>query len=193
MTIKYTSFILYSLIWLGFILFGCSNPESEDEQETDMNGTSEMERPDNVAIDTEGNEIFKFDDGAALEGLGWLIGSWTGKSGNSKQHENWMRLSDEVMQGNSHTVVKGDTSFSETMRIELYGDDVYYTVKVAQNKYPVSFKLISITDDEVQFENLEHDFPNLITYHLDGNKLKAKIEGKGKGEQTSVEFNFVRN
>lgn len=122
----------------------------------------------------------------------WLSGNWKIAKSGDNTHEKWIRISDQIMQGKGYTIENGDTTFSETMRIEQFGNDIFYVVKVAESKYPVPFKLIKLDKNEVTFENSEHDFPQRIIYKLkaDGS-LHARIEGRTtKGEEQGMDFLF---
>ena len=54
------------------------------------------------------------------------------------------------------------------------------------------FALVEFTPKKFIFENLEHDFPQRITYefHKDG-KLTSSIEGTVNGENKRIEFSFT--
>lgn len=172
-----------------FILFSACNNSNNVIDDEDSDSTSSIDTVANVHANLNENE---FGENAVLKPLSWMIGSWEGKNSRGIMYENWTRLSDDVMQGRSFTIVEGDTAFSETMRIQQFETDVYYIVKVSHNEYLISFKLIEKGAKDVTFENLEHDFPNRIFYSLKGDDLYARIEGKGKGDRASIDFHFLR-
>ncbi len=126
--------------------------------------------------------------------LSWIIDRWISPPGESITYENWVKIDDSTFSGESHTVENGDTVFSEQLRIEKIGDDVYYTAIVKHNPGPVHFKLVELGENKAVFENPEHDFPNRITYMLkDDGSLYARIEGKNKkGEEVTGEFFYTR-
>ena len=66
--------------------------------------------------------------------------------------------------------------------------------KVAENEYPVPFRLTSVESGRVVFENPTHDFPQKIIYQRNGtHALKVTIEGPGDGEESrQVGFDFLR-
>ena len=116
-----------------------------------------------------------------IKKLKWLQGTWTitnTKPGQSGL-EHWDELKGEL-RGYSVTLKGVDTIFSEKLRITRRDNNWYYVADVSENQKPVYFKLISITDKGFVCENPEHDFPKMITYQLDGNKLRATISGDGK-------------
>jgi hypothetical protein len=119
--------------------------------------------------------------------LDWLEGTWTRldvKPGRTA-HENWQKISPVEWKG-SGLVMKGtDTAFVEKLKLVIKDDNIYYVADLAENKEPVYFKLTAITDNSFVCENPQHDFPKMIAYQKDGNKIKATISGDGKS------FNYL--
>lgn len=76
-----------------------------------------------------------------------------------------------------------DTVFSETVQIYKTADGqlLFETLVNGQNNDElVYFNSSKLTPQQVVFENLNHDFPNVICYELaSSNKLNAYISGKG--------------
>jgi hypothetical protein len=50
----------------------------------------------------------------------------------------------------------------------------------------------TVGENEVLFENLQHDFPQRIGYRRDGDSLRAWIEGPRNGQNKRVEFPYTR-
>ena len=119
----------------------------------------------------------------------WLKGKWQNISGNKISIENWDLADDSILEGESVTTENGIVTFSEKLKIEKTGDDIFYTADVKHNPQPVSFKLVKISDNEAVFENPEHDFPQKISYRNEDGNLHAWIEGPGKnGEWKKIDF-----
>ena len=133
-------------------------------------------------------------DSNPFDKLNWIVDKWISPPGESITYENWVRLDDTTYSGESRTVKDGDTVFTEQLKIEKIGDDIFYTAIVEHNPGPVSFKLIELEDNKAVFENPEHDFPNRIIYMLkDDGSLYSRIEGKNKkGEEVKDEFLYTR-
>jgi Domain of unknown function (DUF6265) len=114
--------------------------------------------------------------------LGWLEGTWVrmnvrpGHSGS----EQWIKVSPTELQGIGVTMKGRDTVFVEKFKLVIKDYTIYYIADVSENKRPVDFKLIEISEKEFTCENPEHDFPKRIRYQKDGNKIKATISGSGK-------------
>jgi hypothetical protein len=116
-----------------------------------------------------------------LKKLSWLEGTWKrtnvkpGRSG----HERWERKGD-VMQGWGVSMRGADTTFVEKIKILSKDGELYYVADVPENQQLIYFKLTTITDTGFVCENPEHDFPKMISYQREDNKLKASISGNGK-------------
>lgn len=131
-----------------------------------------------------------------LEQLDWIIGKWKRESRRGEVYETWQRLSDSTVEGDSWIVSSSDgkkVPLESLLLVEMAGD-VFYIPKVAENEYPVPFRLTSMEPGRVVFENPTHDFPQKIIYQRTGDdELKVTIEGPGDGEEArQVDFNFRR-
>jgi hypothetical protein len=79
------------------------------------------------------------------------------------------------------------------MRIvtESAGDIVFVASPAGQAT--TTFTLKFVGEDEVAFENLQHDFPQRIIYRLEQpDKLIGRIEGTINGESRSVDFPMTK-
>ena len=128
-----------------------------------------------------------------FEKLNWIIGTWTGEGNGGTMYETWTKFSNQLIIGESYSILNEDTVFSETMRIEQLDSSIFYIVKVSHNKSEILFKLIDAGNNKVIFENLEHDFPTRIIYiKKDSDTLHARIEGTSEGEAKSQDFIMTR-
>lgn len=127
-----------------------------------------------------------------LEKASWLLGEWGNKSPEGELTERWKRENDSVFKGESYFVTGDkDTVFAETIVLDETDEKLAYTVTVPDqnNAKPVRFKMTSITDGQIVFENPKHDFPAKITYKKIGNdSLKAEISGMRDGKPSSEIF-----
>ncbi len=127
--------------------------------------------------------------------IGWLIGVWQRETERSITEESWSRLSESTFEGESVTTSKanGETVFTESLLLVEMEDELFYIPKVAENTYPVPFKLIEIGEDRATFENVDHDFPQRIQYRLLGaDSLMVTISGDQDGQSRKVDFPFLR-
>ena len=124
-----------------------------------------------------------------LQRMEWLVGTWqrtdlpVGRSG----HERWAR-DGGGFSGIGVARQGAGTVFEETLRIEARDGEIVYIAEVAHNPAPVVFRLIRIDDDGFVFENPAHDFPKVIAYRRDGDRLRVRVSA---GKQAS-EFAFQR-
>ena len=124
-----------------------------------------------------------------MEKLLWIIDKWVSSDGESKSYERWEKINDSLFEGCSETIKSGETIFSEKLKIQKTGNDIFYIADVSHNPEPVKFKLTSLDDIEAVFENPEHDFPKKITYKNENGSLHAWIEGPAKnGEWKKIDF-----
>jgi hypothetical protein len=134
-------------------------------------------------------------EGADLEGLRWLDGAWVRQTQKGSAYERWRVLGERTMEGESWQVAKdgGARKVTESLLLCEMGGEVFYISKVAENPYPVAFKLVSHTPGHALFENPTHDFPTRIGYERTEQGMTAWIEGPGEdGKPHKIEFVFER-
>ena len=133
-----------------------------------------------------------------MDELGWLLGTWKRESRQGTAYEVWTRLGERVHEGRGFVVPKEGSErvpLEDLLLVEM-GGDVFYISKVAENPYPVGFRLTSTRKREAVFENPQHDFPKKISYKLqEDGTLLAAIEGPGGegGQPRRIEYRFVRD
>lgn len=125
----------------------------------------------------------------------WLIGSWQNVSENEVSTEIWEKKNDSLFTAKSFVIVKNDTVFSESIRIEQRGNSLFYipTVKEQNQGQAVEFLLVRYNEGQLAFENLKHDFPQKITYNkITNDSILAEISGMVDGKNKTVQFPFTR-
>ena len=130
-----------------------------------------------------------------LRHLRWLAGTWQRETAKSISIETWRWLSDRTLEGEGIRLSKasGDTAFTESLRIVEMQGETFYLAKVAENPYPVPFKLTSFESGHAVFENPEHDFPQRLTYvHNATDSLTVLVEGERKGRRRGIRFRFAK-
>jgi hypothetical protein len=135
-------------------------------------------------------------DAAKIEQLDWMLGTWEGIDDNELTFvEVWNKGTGNSMYGSGATITPdGDTLFKETLKIELVEGTPYYVATVPENPGPVLFKLVESDDNHCVFENLEHDFPQRISYRLETkNTLSVKLEGFENGLPKTEGLLFEKN
>jgi hypothetical protein len=100
-----------------------------------------------------------------------------------RRHNAWH---DRIVSGNR-------TVAFEFMRIAVNMDDMVEFIASPSGQETARFKMVSMNENEVVFENPEHDFPTRIIYQLmsDGSLL-GRIEGIDKGTPRTAEFPMTR-
>jgi hypothetical protein len=129
-----------------------------------------------------------------VAGMKWLSGCWASVDGEPGSGEQWMAPAGRSMFGISRTVRDGTTVAFEFMRIaeDEHGKVVFVALPSGQK--PTTFELISLSENEVVFENPEHDFPQRVIYRLmPGNRLTGRIEGTVNGTARHVDFPMMKS
>ena len=111
-----------------------------------------------------------------LRSLFWMAGVWVTGGDEDRVEEQWSQADGGTMRGVNRVLRRGETVFSEQLRIEKREDGIFY-VAAPEGQEPTTFEMVQMAPAKVVFENLTHDFPNRITYWLstDG-RLHARIE-----------------
>ncbi|MBT2619350.1 DUF6265 family protein [Chryseobacterium sp. ISL-6] len=133
------------------------------------------------------NELKKFE---------WLIGTWVTKTPKGNLYETWSKKNDTEFYGKSYYLNKKDTIFSESVRLVEKEEKLYYIVSVSgqNNELPVSFASnINPDPSHLIFENLQHDFPQIISYKkIDSDALIAEISATKNGKTKKMTFSMQR-
>ena len=130
---------------------------------------------------------------SGVDQLEWISGCWVSDDGKERIEEQWMKPAGQSMMGMSRTVAGGKTVFTEYLQIREKDGQLAYIAAIGIGAKSVVFKQIKRTNDEVVFENPEHDFPQRIIYRRESaDKLFARIEGKEKGVEKGMDFRYTR-
>lgn len=126
-------------------------------------------------------------DCKSIDEIAWIIGEWQQanirKTNAKVTHENWQRVSESTLEGVGFTLDENDSVlFQESLRIVAMQDQLFYIAKVNGNPLPIAFKADSCDKNHVKFQNLSHDFPNVIHYTHTQAGLQVAVEANdGKG------------
>jgi hypothetical protein len=131
---------------------------------------------------------------AGIDRVEWISGCWASDDGKERIEESWMKPAGQSMIGMSRTVAGGRTVFTEHLQIREANGQISYIVALGMGATPVVFKLIKSSDNEVVFDNPEHDFPQRIIYRREStDALFARIEGQEKGVNKAMDFRYKRS
>lgn len=111
-------------------------------------------------------------DSGADSDLSWLSGCWAQENGATR--ETWSAPQAGLMFGYSVTMRDGKAVFFEDLRIETRRGDTVY-VASPNGAPPTEFTEVSRTATSITLENGAHDYPQLIVYDQDGDRLAATI------------------
>jgi hypothetical protein len=125
----------------------------------------------------------------------WLIGTWENKTQRGSIYENWTKISDDELSGKSYVIKEKDSIIFETIRLVKEQDNLFYIPKVKNQNgdLPVRFTATIVSDMELRFENLQHDFPQIISYtKINADSLVAEISGTKNGKDRKQTFPMKR-
>jgi hypothetical protein len=123
-----------------------------------------------------------------LTKLSWLEGLWTGAKDGIEMEERWTSTKGGALLGVHRDVKNGRMVSFEFFRIDTTKDGAFYFAS-PRGATPTLFKLVTLEDKRVVFENKAHDFPQRILYWLDtAGALHARIEGPLRGKEASEEW-----
>ena len=128
---------------------------------------------------------------ARVASLDWMSGTWVHQAQDGRATESWVGPERGLMVASNLTVLPDGTRIYEFLRIVETPDGFSYFAS-PNGRPPEEFKLQSLGDRRVAFENPAREFPRRILYWRDGDALMARIEGTVKGEAKSEEWRFER-
>jgi len=122
----------------------------------------------------------------------WLIGQWKGNSPTGNSFEDWRMVNDFTIQGEGFIVVNGDTIFTEGMRIQRLGNDLYYIVALDDSRKPVKFKLKTYVEQQAIFENEDIAFPNQVIIRKNAsNSYTTILQNKEPAQIKTEQLNYI--
>ncbi|HET6243081.1 MAG: hypothetical protein H0V01_09215 [Bacteroidetes bacterium] len=126
----------------------------------------------------------------AMNKMSWIEGEWINEKDGELSIETWRFNNPAKLEGNGNILIEGDTVFSEQMFIEIIDSEITFTA-IPSGKMATRFKLVLQEEKRLEFENLEHDFPQRIIYWQENeNTLNARIEGLVNESVKSFDFSW---
>jgi len=119
--------------------------------------------------------------------LFWLSGCWQGRQGTAVIEEIWSKPAGTTMLGLGRTVRNNRTVSFEFMQFREQNGTLAFLPQ-PQGGAQVTFPLKQSTVAKFTFENLNHDYPQRVSYERKGGQLLASIEGTEKGKFSRQEF-----
>lgn len=123
----------------------------------------------------------------------WLSGCWASESDEAGSGEYWSSGAGGQMFGLGRTLRQGKIIAHEFMHISSDSSGKLLFTAHPSGKKSVTFSQIVARENEVIFENLQHDFPQRVIYRLSSEKkLTARIEGLKAGQTRGIDFAMRR-
>lgn len=133
----------------------------------------------------QGNTI----NDVAKKHLNHLQGCWKRlDTSNAAAYEEWWLLNERALAGRGFVVKNHDTVLLEKLQLTWKDDQFVYVADVPHNQSPVSFVATLVSDDEIVWENSQHDFPKKIRYFFAGDKLLVTVSAGNK----AINFAFKK-
>ena len=121
--------------------------------------------------------------------LAWLSGCWEGTSGV----ECWLAPLGGTMLGvNRGPEREGKQPSFEFLRIIEQDGGLTYLASPGGRFPPTAFPAVEVGESRVVFANPAHDFPQRITYWLEEEILRARVEAQENGEWRGFEVAWKR-
>lgn len=125
----------------------------------------------------------------------WLIGTWENRTPKGSIYETWSKINDNEFSGKSYTLKEKDTIVFETVRLVQEQEGLFFipTVQNQNEGLPVRFTAKKKSKTQLVFENIQHDFPRIISYtKISGDSLVAEISGMKNGQERKQTFPMKR-
>lgn len=119
--------------------------------------------------------------------LFWLSGCWQGRQGTAVIEEMWSKPAGTTILGLGRTVRNNRTVSFEFMQFREQNGTLAFLPQ-PQGGAQVTFPLKQSTPAKFIFENLQHDYPQRVSYERKNSLLVASVEGTEKGKFSRQEF-----
>ena len=130
--------------------------------------------------------------------LAWLAGCWEQRTPRRIVQELWLPPASGTLQGMGRTLRRtaaGDsvTEF-EFLRIVARAGGTWVYLAQPGGRPPTEFTANGVSDTLVTFTNLQHDFPQRVSYARRGaDSLLARVEGPVNGTTRAIVFAYARS
>lgn len=126
----------------------------------------------------------------STENFDWLLGKWQriNEEQSKTTFENWEKTNNSEYNGIGLTIQNNDTISQEKMKIVKTNGKWNLLVKTLEEKEFVRFEMSKIQEDKFECKNDTLDFPKLIKYWKNGDKINALVSG----DSLKLSFEFKR-
>ena len=125
----------------------------------------------------------------------WLLGTWTYEMPNDTFFERWTKDGALAFQSEGFQVKNQDTILVANAQIQQLKDQLFYTATIenGEGSMEVKFTLRNLDRNILTFQNLDHPFPQIITYHLiHQDSMVGELSGNLNGSYQSKIFPMKR-
>ncbi len=126
-----------------------------------------------------------------LPGAVTLIGEYEGPAFGGILNETWMRESSGSVTQVGYYIEAGDTLSTQTVKIERINDKIYL-IALVEDRPPLIFEGVLITNEIVIFENMTYTNPYRIEYTIFENEYRRVITGTENGEESVNRYHLIR-
>jgi hypothetical protein len=152
-----------------------------------------------VAVGVRAEEEPVTKEGAAIEALAWLTGTWVEVDDTSVFTEVWGPPQGDAMIGHDHWTVGGVTRMVELIAVERAATGLVMRLRhfgrglvpsPAEKDGPMEFPLKSLEGTKVVFEHPTRAWPRSMTYERKGDELIGSLAGVENGKPSEIPFHF---
>jgi len=118
----------------------------------------------------------------------WLTGTWKVDSDKSEKYEVW-QMDGNRLKGEGYSIKEGHKQVFETLFLEEFAGQWAY-IALPEGQKITLFALSSQDSNVYTFENYEHDFPQRIIYHYNGDR-KIKVSVEADNDEKTKKFELV--
>lgn len=138
---------------------------------------------------------------AKLASLSWMAGQWVRTQGKDDLEESWSGPTHDSLMGMFRWVKDGKVWMFEFMTITVEGDEIVFRLRHFDRSLkpwepqdaPLTYKMKSLSGDEVVFEHPEKNDPKRFVYRRPGkDKFVVRLESEKDGKLSGSEFEFRR-
>jgi hypothetical protein len=123
---------------------------------------------------------------------GWLVGCWRLAEPDRVIEEVWLPPAGGALLGVSRTIAQDSLTSWELMVIRAGGNGLVYEASPS-GQPPAAFLGAEASDSTLTFENLTHDFPQIIRYRRgNADSLIAEISGTVQTRRRAIVFPYTR-
>jgi len=139
---------------------------------------------------TEKETKDKIEEKILNENFDWLLGNWkrVNEVEGKETFEIWEKNSNSEYSGIGFTIQNNDTIKQERIHLIKLGEKWVLEVQPQDEPEPIKFNMTSYNEHEFICENKILDFPKLIKYWKNGDRINALVSG----DDLELSFEFER-